>query len=105
MIYGNFLRFWIPTNFGTDKDYNCEYLTGWGSWKYTKEDFLNTYHVDAWHQKIGLEEMTSHQFLSEDMKIEEVVYGDKFKIVVNFDSEVRKVNGREIKPFDYMTEG
>lgn len=49
--------------------------------------------------------MTSHKFLSDDMKIEEVVYGDKYKMIVNFDNQNRIVNGREFRPYEYELEG
>jgi hypothetical protein len=105
MLYGNFLRFWMPVNFGKSEPYKCESSAGWGSWQYTEEEFKNTYHVDEWHQKIGLEEMTSHEFISDDSKIEEVIYGNKYKITVNFDNKSRSINGEEYKPYGYTLEG
>ena len=105
MLYGNFLRFWIPLEFGTDEEYKFSYLIGWGGGAYTEDDFKSTYHVDKWHQKIGLEEMTSHRFLTDDNKVEEAIYGDKYRIIVNFDENPRSVDGKKLKPFDYKLEG
>jgi hypothetical protein len=48
--------------------------------------------------------MNSHAFLSEDMKMEEVVYGNKYRMIANFDNQVRSVDGKEIQPFNYFTE-
>ena len=105
MFYGNFLRFWIPNEFGEGKPYVTDHTTGWGNWHYTDEQFKNTYHVDEWHAKIALEEMTSHRFLTDDMQVEEVVYGDKYKMIANFGSENRMVDGRMIKGYGYILEG
>ena len=43
--------------------------------------------------------------LFDDMKIEEVVYGDKYKMIVNFDNQKRTANGREFRPYQYKLEG
>ncbi len=104
MFYGNFLRFWIPREFGEGKTYKTDSTAGWGKWHFTDEEFKNSYHVDEWHAKIALEEMTSHKFLTDDFKVEEVVYGDKYKMTVNFDSKERVVNGKKIKAYGYVLE-
>jgi hypothetical protein len=105
MLYGNFLRFWAPVNFGGPEPYRCESVAGWGRWSYTEEEFKSTYHVDEWHGKTGLEEMTSHAFLAEDGQVEEVVYGDRFRMTANFADEERVVDGRTLKPHGYLVEG
>ena len=82
----------------------CEFLTGWGSWDYTEQQFIDIFHVDEWHKKIGLEEMILHAFLTEDMKAEEVFYGDRYKMTFNFDNQARSINGKEYKPYEYRIE-
>jgi hypothetical protein len=104
MFYGNFLRFWVPETFGEGKDYMDDETVGWGNWHYTDREFKNTFHVDEWHGKIGMEEMTSHKFLSEDWKVEEVIYGDKYKMIVNFDDKERMVYGKKMKGYGYFIE-
>jgi hypothetical protein len=105
MLYGYFLRFWVPFGFGEGKPKTKEEYTGWGNWDYTDESFKNTYHVDRWHEKIGMEEMTNHRFLTDDFKVEETEFGHKYKIIVNFDSKPRTIEGKTINGFDYLIIG
>jgi len=104
MLYGNFLRFWVPREFGEGKSYRTDHTTGWGNWHYTDEEFKNSYHVDEWHALTGMEEMTSHRFLTEDKKVEEAIYGNRYRIVVNFDHRQREVEGIKLKAYDYYIE-
>jgi hypothetical protein len=105
MLYGDFLRFWAPVNFGGAEPYECDFVAGWGRWRYSEDEFKSTYHVDEWHARVGLEEMTSHSVLTEDGQVEETVYGDNLRMTANFSAEERVVDGRRLEPYGYLLEG
>jgi hypothetical protein len=55
-----------------------------GSEKLDEANFASTFHVDAWHGKIGTDEMLAHAFLTADKSVEETVFSSGARIVCNF---------------------
>jgi len=57
--------------------------------------------ADAWHEKIAEAEMVSHEFLSEDRKLEKTTWSTGQSIICNFSDTPREVNGQEIEAYGY----
>jgi hypothetical protein len=75
-------------------------LERWEEYKYT---FIDSYkNVVPWLEQIASDEMVSHRFVSPDHKVQESVFSSGKKVVVNFgDSEVL-LEGKSIKPKDFL---
>ncbi len=71
-------------------------------WKTQKEAFVNSFYVDEWHQKIGLDEMTRHTDLSGDGTLEQTEFSSGHAIIVNFADEDREIDGKPIPANDYL---
>lgn len=63
--------------------------------------FKETLHVDEWHEKIAEAEMVSHEFLTEDHKVEKTVFSTGHSIICNFSDEERTVDGITVSGKDY----
>jgi hypothetical protein len=46
--------------------------------------FASLEHVDSWHEKIGLSEMVSHRFLTDDLTVEQTEFSGGDAIICNF---------------------
>jgi len=66
--------------------------------------FKNTFHVDKWHGRIATSELLSHRFLDDNYKVEELLYANGHRAVVNFGDEDFRVDGKTVKGNDYLTE-
>jgi len=67
-----------------------------------EEIFTSTFHVDSWHEEIAMSEMISHRFVTDDMKVEETVFANGKRIVVNFGSQDIQVDGKIVKGRGYL---
>ena len=61
----------------------------------------HTQFVDDWHRQIALEEMTDHQFLTEDASVEKTSFANGKSITVNFSKEIKVVDGTTYQPASY----
>lgn len=63
-----------------------------GTWTHDRSSFLRShFHTSKLHEAVGMEEMLSHEFLSDDHCLQKTVFGDGTEIVVNFAADVREV--------------
>lgn len=66
---------------------------GYG-WNRHRERFLETCRVTGkWHEAVGFEEMLSHEFLSQDRRVQRTRFGNGATAVVNFADEPRPYRG------------
>jgi hypothetical protein len=73
-------------------------------WANDQTDFAATTHVDAWHQQIGLDEMLSHRYLTEDCEVEQAIFTNG-AIIANFAPEPRTVEGVRVSGYGYVVKG
>jgi len=66
------------------------------------KDFTDSLFVDQWHARIGLDEMLSHRYLTEDNMTEETVFSSGAAIWVNFSAEPHTVEGRTVPGHGYL---
>jgi hypothetical protein len=63
-----------------------------GTWTHDRSSFLRSYfHTSKLHEAVAMEEMLSHEFLSEDHCLQKTVFADGTEVLVNFAPEVREV--------------
>jgi hypothetical protein len=67
-----------------------------------EELFQSLDHVDKWHERIGLAEMTDHQFLDEEFMVEKTSFSTGDQIICNFSDQPFKYEGKVIKAKDYL---
>ena len=91
ILWGYMLLFHIPSNFGTGTKEAIE----------DEKHFSKLFKVDEWHEQIGMTEMLSHRFITEDRKVEETIFEGGKRIVVNFSEEDHNVDGKVVKAKDY----
>jgi hypothetical protein len=75
-----------------------------GDWPAQRQAFAQTLHVDRWHARVGLAEMTDHRYLSDDGEVERTVFSSGQAITCNFAKEPRAVEGRTIAAGGYLIE-
>lgn len=64
-------------------------------WEKYKKRFLECYHnVSPVFEKVGFEEMLSHQFLTDDHDIQETTFSNNVRVVVNFGDEAFRLDDR-----------
>jgi hypothetical protein len=73
-------------------------------WARDQTDFAATTHVDNWHQHIGLDEMLSHRYLTEDGEVEQAIFTNG-EIVANFTPEPCTVDGVSVPGYGYVIRG
>ena len=54
------------------------------SWAKSREAFVASLAIDAWHAQVGLDRMTRHEFLAEDSQVEMTTFSSGASIIVNF---------------------
>ena len=60
-------------------------IRDWDHWKEIKDKFVKSYqNVSPVFEKVGWEEMLSHRFVTDDRAVQETVFGNGVKIMVNF---------------------
>lgn len=76
-------------------------IRDWNHWKEYEDRFVESYkNVCTVFEKVGYKEMLSHRFVTEDKKVQETVFSENIRVVVNFsDEEYRLVDE------DYMLPG
>lgn len=102
MLWGYQLHFFMSPAFGNPAKQGYAERVGFGANEMTEELFVSTFDVDRWHEKIGLAEMTSHRFVTDDSMVEETTFANGHSIMVNFSSEDRMVEGHNIKAHGYV---
>jgi hypothetical protein len=105
MLWGYQLQFFMSPQFGGIKPADGHEKVGFGANAMDEEMFKSTFHVDEWHKKIALSEMTNHRILTEDGKVEETTFEPGGKIIVNFSNETRTIEGTTIKANSYVIKG
>jgi hypothetical protein len=77
ILYGNMAMYWANQH---------------GLWERDRSAFLRSYfHVSKMHETVGMAEMLSHEFLSEDRGLQRSVFADGSCAVVNFANDTRVV--------------
>lgn len=62
-------------------------------WRKRREAFKFSLLVDAWHARVGLDDMVNHQFVTEDLLVEKTEFSSGLTMLVNFSPEPRTVDG------------
>ena len=63
--------------------------------------FGESFHVDRWHERVAMAEMTGHQFLDDRMTVEKTEFSSGQAIICNFGEAPVSVEGLEIGGMDY----
>ena len=71
------------------------------NWRRRREQFKESLEVDAWHARIGLDEMTNHRYLTEDCLLEQTEFSSGVAVQVNFANEPRIHEGMTIPARSY----
>ena len=66
------------------------------------ELFKQTFHVDNWHARVGMAEMTDHCFLNEEKTLELTAFGSGDAIVCNYDTKPLNYQGKTVQPASYL---
>ena len=75
------------------------------NYKKLKQAILKSYKtITAVHEKTALLTMTDFKILSDDYMLQCSVFGDKYRITVNFSNEPREVDGKTVLPKDFILE-
>lgn len=96
---------------GTDQGY-----PGWLEdmlWGYLPHFFINPGwdqedlfqsldHVDRWHERVGLAEMTDHLFLDDDYTVEQTTFSSGDAIICNFGKQSFVINGKVIEAGGFL---
>ena len=64
--------------------------------------FKQTFHVDDWHARVGMAEMTDHRFLNDEKTLELSVFSTGDAIVCNYDTKPLAYEGKTIQPAGYL---
>jgi hypothetical protein len=70
-------------------------------WKQDKL-FQSMDHVDQWHARIGMAEMTSHKFLTADYSVEQTTFSTGDSIICNFGDKPYDHHGKAVSPKSYL---
>ena len=66
-------------------------------WKQYKDRFIESYnHVCPVFEKVGFAEMLSHRFLTEDRTVQETVFSNNVRIIVNFGEKTYALSKSEL---------
>ena len=75
-------------------------------WNENLEKFISGYHfVSAVTRNVGYSQMTDHQFLSSDRKMQKTTFDNGWNVVVNFDSSPHEWNNLTIAPKGFYASG
>ena len=105
MLWGYQLQFFMQPQFGGIKTEEGREKIGFGANEMNEDLFKNTFHVDEWHKKIALSEMTDHKIVTDDGKVEMTTFSPGGSIICNFSNETRTVEGHTIKAGSYKIIG
>ena len=70
---------------------------GWSQ----EELFRSIAHVDEWHTRVGLDEMTAHRFLDADFQVEQTEFSGGASVICNFGDTPAEVPGGLLAPGGY----
>jgi hypothetical protein len=101
MLWGYMLLFQMRPDFGNVNAKKASENTGFAPTSMNEQLFTSTFHVDRWHEQIGMAEMISHRFVNDDIQVEETVFTNGKRIIVNFGSEEKRVDGHLIEARSY----
>ncbi len=104
MLWGYMLLFAIKPEFGQIGDRSAEETIGFAATQMDEKIFSSTFHVDRWHEQIGMAAMVSHRFVNDNIELEETVFENGRRIIVNFGSEPQQVDGHMIRAQSYFIE-
>jgi len=65
--------------------------------------FSGSFHVDRWHEKVALAEMTHHEFLDSEMKVEKSEFSSGDGIICNYGDVPVTIDGQVIPGMGYRT--
>jgi hypothetical protein len=65
------------------------------------ERFGASFHVDNWHEKVALAEMTGHKFLDDARTVEKTEFSSGHAIICNYGTEPFAVEGEVIEGMNY----
>ena len=101
MLWGYMLLFQMKPEFGNATAKDTSENTGFAPSSMNEKLFTATFHVDRWHEQIGMSEMISHRFVNNNTQVEETVFANSKRIVVNFGSEPVRVDGHLVDARSY----
>ncbi len=102
LLWGYMLLFAIKPEFGRVGNRTSDQTLGFAPTKMDEQLFTSTFHVDRWHEQIGMKAMISHRFVNDDVQLEETVFEHGKRIIVNFGAEPQRVDGQLIPPQNYF---
>lgn len=71
-------------------------------WRAQHEAFAATLHVDRWIERIGLDDMVAHRYLSDDGNLEQSEFASGLALAANFTSEPQAVDGIMVPAHGYV---
>lgn len=101
MLWGYMLLFSMKPEFGQVGNRATDQTVGFAPTQMDEQLFASTFHVDQWHEQIGMAAMISHRFVDDDFELEETVFANGKRILVNFGSEPQQVDGYVIQGQNY----
>jgi len=73
------------------------------NWRKNIDAFRKSLRVDAWHERIGLDEMTNHRYLDDKFLVEQTEFSSGASIVANFSGESFEIGaGKMVAPGDIL---
>jgi len=69
-------------------------------WTALAESFTSTFHVDRWHERIGMDEMLDHRYLTDDRWVEQTTFTNG-TITVNFSDQPRTIDDLTLPAYGY----
>jgi len=97
LLWGYMLLFQMQPDFGKITTRKTSAETGFSPAPMNEQLFTSTFQVDRWHAQIGMQQMLSHRFVTEDKQVEETIFENGHRIIVNFDANDREIEGTLIK--------
>ncbi len=104
MLWGYQLLFFMRPEFGSVGNTKASENTGFAPSAMDEAIFTSTFQVDRWNAQIGMAEMISHRFVNDDIQLEETVFADGKRIIVNFGPEPQSVDGHLVEARSYYLE-
>ncbi|MDZ7341865.1 MAG: DUF5696 domain-containing protein, partial [candidate division KSB1 bacterium] len=104
MLWGYLLLFSMRPEFGQVGNHSSDQTVGFAPTRMDEAIFSMTFHVDRWHEQIGMTAMESHRFINDNPDLEETVFSNGKRIIVNFGSEPQSVDGHAIEGQSYSLE-
>ncbi|MBD3238941.1 MAG: hypothetical protein GF331_00040 [Chitinivibrionales bacterium] len=66
------------------------------NWRACEDEFKRTLAVDEWHRRVGMDEMTTHRYVTEDGLVEQTEFSSGVSVIANFADEPRTVEGKTV---------